>query len=96
MQNRLLTTGQAAELLQVSQRTVLNWIDADVVPYLVLPRVGNNRPSYRIPLHGLLNSLSGNFDLGTQLEAIETVGRELGVREESVEESVAAVSQAQA
>ena len=57
-------------MLRVSPRTVLNWIERDAIPYVALPQTGNSRRDYRIPLYGLLNSLSGNFDLATQLEAL--------------------------
>jgi excisionase family DNA binding protein len=55
---RLITTKEAADLLQVSPRTVQSWIDQEAIPYIRLPSVGG-RPSYRIPLRGLLNSLRG-------------------------------------
>jgi excisionase family DNA binding protein len=67
--NRLITTSEAAEMLRVSPRTVLNWIERGAIPYIGLPPAGNKR-EYRIPLHGLLNSLTGNYDLATQLEAL--------------------------
>ena len=59
---QLLTTGEAATLLQVSSRTILNWIGAETIPYVKLPSNGG-RSEYRIPLQGLLSSLSGNYDL---------------------------------
>jgi hypothetical protein len=57
-------------MLRVSPRTVLNWIERDAIPYVALPQVGGSRRDYRIPLYGLLSSLSGNYDLGSQLEAL--------------------------
>lgn len=79
--NRLITTAEAAELLRVSPRTVLNWIEHDAIPYIALPQVGNSRREYRIPLHGLLNSLSGNYPLADQLEEFAEKAAELGVSE---------------
>jgi excisionase family DNA binding protein len=58
----LLTVTEAAELLRVSDGTIRNWITAGSVPYIQLPPVGK-RKQYRIPLHGLLSSLEGNYDL---------------------------------
>ena len=71
-QPKLLTTKQAAELLNVSTRTVLNWIDTDKVPYLRLP--GGD---YRIPLTGLLASLSGTYQLDDELRALDARHSEL-------------------
>jgi excisionase family DNA binding protein len=62
-EERLLSTRQAAELLNVSPRTVTNWIRADRVPYVRLPG-----GEYRLPVEGLLESLSGTHDLRAQLE----------------------------
>jgi excisionase family DNA binding protein len=59
---RLLTTRQAADLLNVSPRTVTNWIRADKVPYVRLPG-----GEYRLPLDGLLGSLTGTYDMGPEL-----------------------------
>ena len=55
---RLVSTADAAKLLSVSQRTVVNWIKADRVRYVELP--GGN---YRIPLSDLLSALGGTFDM---------------------------------
>ena len=63
MAERLLTTRRAAELLNVTPRTVTNWIRADRVPYVRLPG-----GEYRLPLDGLLDSLSGTYDIRTPLE----------------------------
>lgn len=79
--NRLLSPKEAADLLRVSPRTVLNWIGADAVPYVALPQTGARRREYRIPLYGLLRSLEGNYDLAEHLERIEARGKELGLRE---------------
>ena len=71
-QPKLLTTKQAAELLNVSTRTVLNWIDTDKVPYVRLP--GGD---YRIPLSGLLASLTGTYQLDEELRALDSRHSEL-------------------
>jgi excisionase family DNA binding protein len=71
---KLLTTGEAAELLKVSSRTILNWISADAIPYVQLPSTGD-RNEYRIPLQGLLSSLSGNYDLAGELRQLDAAAR---------------------
>jgi len=58
----LLTTTEAAELLKVSRRTIVNWIGADLIPYVRLP--GGD---YRIPLRPLLDSLSGSYNLADDI-----------------------------
>jgi excisionase family DNA binding protein len=63
---QLLSAGEAAELLNVSARTVHTWIEKDAIPYVELPRTGPKR-SYRIPLHGLLGSLRGSYDLAEDM-----------------------------
>jgi excisionase family DNA binding protein len=63
---QLLTTQEAAELLRVSPRTVQNWIKRGRVPFLELPG-----GEYRLPLAGLLESLSGTFDLGQALRDLD-------------------------
>lgn len=77
-QPKLLTTKQAADLLNVSSRTVLNWIETDKVPYLRLP--GGD---YRVPLAGLLASLSGTYRLDEELRAIDA--RHADVTDEDVQ-----------
>jgi excisionase family DNA binding protein len=73
---QLITTKEAADLLSVSSRTVLNWIRDDAIPYVELPSRGDQRHEYRIPLHGLLRSLSGNYDLAAEFHgADELLGR---------------------
>ena len=67
---RFLTTAEAASLLNVSQRTVVNWIHEGSIPYLVLPSRGK-RKEYRIPEVALLESLSGNYDLVAELRALD-------------------------
>jgi excisionase family DNA binding protein len=66
----LLTVPQAAEYLNVSPRTVHNYIKCRSVPYIELPggSVGGRR-QYRIPLQGLLESLSGTYDVQAELRA---------------------------
>jgi excisionase family DNA binding protein len=59
---QLLSAGEAAELLNVSPRTVHTWIEKGAIPYVELPRTGPKR-TYRIPLDGLLGSLSGSYVL---------------------------------
>jgi excisionase family DNA binding protein len=64
---RLLTTREAGELLHVTPRTVTNWIRDERVPYVRLPG-----GEYRLPLDGLLDCISGTYDLRTRVEgAIE-------------------------
>lgn len=65
-QPKLLSTKQAADLLNVSRRTVLNWIEAGKVPYVRLP--GGD---YRVPLSGLLSSLSGTYRLDEEIRALD-------------------------
>lgn len=64
---QLLRPQEAADLLRVSVRTVQKWIEHDAIPYVQLPSSGT-KPSYRIPLQGLLDSLSGTWDLGAGLD----------------------------
>lgn len=71
---QLLTTGEAAELLKVSPRTVLNWIKGERIPYVQLPPNGD-RNEYRIPLQGLLSSLSGTYDLAGELRELDQAAR---------------------
>ena len=52
---------EAATLLNVNERTIRRWIDAEWIPYLELPG-----GSYRIPQGALLASLSGNYDLAAE------------------------------
>jgi excisionase family DNA binding protein len=66
----MLTTQQVGELLNVSSGTVLNWIGADAIPYVRLPG-GTERAQYRIPLGGLISSLSGTFDFAAALRETE-------------------------
>lgn len=63
---QLLTVAQAASLLNVSDRTVRGWISRESIPYVELPGGG-----YRIPQGALLASLRGNYDLGSELRALD-------------------------
>jgi excisionase family DNA binding protein len=67
---RLLSVDEAASMLAVSPSTIRNWIDNDTIPYVELPPTGQRR-RFRIPLQGLLNSLSGNYDLAEELREID-------------------------
>jgi len=84
---RLLTTAEAATLLAVSQRTIVNWIQNESIPYLELPTKGK-RKEYRIPQVALLESLSGNYDLAAELRALEEAADAAGLSEEQVAELV--------
>lgn len=66
---QLITASQAAELLNVHIRTIHGWIDKGSIPHITLPSNGG-KPSYRIPLHGLLSSLSGNYDLAEDVDEL--------------------------
>ena len=67
---RLLSVEEAATMLAVSASTIRNWIDDEAIPYVELPPTGQRR-RFRIPLQGLLNSLSGNYDLAGELREID-------------------------
>lgn len=71
-QPKLLSTSQAAGLLSVSRRTVLNWIEAGKVPYVRLPG-----GEYRLPLSGLLSSLSGTYRLEEEVRVLDERNRDL-------------------
>ena len=73
---RLITTNEAASLLRVTPRTIVNWIERGSIPYVELPS-GGSRREYRIPEVALLRSLSGNFDLEAELERLETAAAEM-------------------
>jgi excisionase family DNA binding protein len=81
-QPKLLSTKQAAELLNVSRRTILNWIETDKIPYLKLP--GGD---YRVPLAGLLASLSGTYRLDEEIRALDE--RFAGVSDQDVQAALA-------
>lgn len=80
---RLMTTKEAAELLNVSPRTILNWIERGSIPYVELPG-GGERKEYRIPQLALLRSLAGNYDLVAELEQLENAAAGSGLTEEIV------------
>jgi excisionase family DNA binding protein len=67
--SQLLKAQDAADLLNVDIRTIHAWIEKGDIPYIKLPGK-RRRPSYRIPLQGLLNSLSGTYDLAGDIEAL--------------------------
>jgi excisionase family DNA binding protein len=81
-QPKLLSTKQAAELLNVSRRTILNWIETDKIPYLKLP--GGD---YRVPLAGLLASLSGTYRLDDEIRALDE--RFAGISDQDVQAALA-------
>jgi excisionase family DNA binding protein len=69
---RLISVEEAATLLAVTDTTVRNWIKADAIPYVELPGTGQRRRC-RIPLQGLLNTLTGNYDLASDVEYLDAV-----------------------
>lgn len=79
---KLITVTEAAALLNVSTSTIHGWIDKDAIPYIELPSSGAKR-TYRIPLRGLISSLSGNYNLAEELESLETAARDAGIDEAS-------------
>lgn len=80
----LLTTADTAKMLSVSSQTVLNWIEREEIPFVQLPGGGGRkRREFRIPLRGLLESLSGNYNLGRDLDAtLREMGLQLPGEEE--------------
>jgi Helix-turn-helix domain len=66
---QLIKAQEAADLLNVDIRTIHAWIAKEQIPYIELPSSGR-KPSYRIPLQGLLSSLSGTYDLAAEVEAL--------------------------
>lgn len=66
---QLLTVREAAEMLSVQPRTVLSWIEREAIPFITLPGAGE-KSTYRIPLHGLVDSLSGTYDLAADVEEL--------------------------
>ncbi len=79
---QLLTVAQAAALLNVSDRTIRRWIDAEKILFLKLPGGG-----YRIPQASLLASLRGNYDLAGELAELDE--RFAGVSDEQVRAALA-------
>lgn len=80
-QPKLLSTTQAADLLNVSRRTILNWIEAGKIPYVRLP--GGD---YRLPLSGLLSSLSGTYRLDEEIRALDE--RNAALTDEDVQAAI--------
>lgn len=62
----LLTVAQAAALLNVSDKTIRRWIDAEKIPFVELPSGG-----YRIPQAALLASLRGTYDLAAEIRELD-------------------------
>jgi Helix-turn-helix domain len=81
---QFIKVADAAALLQVSTSTIHNWIKADAIPYIELPRSEGQRAEYRIPLRGLIASLHGNYDLEAELDALADAARNAGVDAESL------------
>jgi excisionase family DNA binding protein len=75
--SRLVSTGEAARLLGVNSRTVLNWIKGDKIPYVQLP--GGD---YRIPLGALVQCLPGTYDLGAELQALDVAAANVDMDED--------------
>lgn len=73
----LLTVAQAAALLNVSDKTIRRWIDAEKIPFVELPSGG-----YRIPQGALLASLRGTYDLAAEIRELDE--RHAGVTEDEV------------
>jgi excisionase family DNA binding protein len=82
--SRLLTTSEAAALLNVSKRTIINWIQRDLVPYVRLPG-----GEYRLPLGALLGSISGTFDLAAELQAFDRAAATSDLDEDEAAAAVA-------
>lgn len=86
---RFLTTAEAASLLNVSPRTVLNWIHEGSIPFIELPS-GGRRKEYRIPEIALLESLSGNYDLVAELRSLDAQAKAVGMTEDEIADAVVA------
>ena len=63
---QLLSTSEAAQLLSVSSRTITNWINDDLIPYVTLPG-----GTHRIPQQALLRSLGGNYKLAEEVQVAQ-------------------------
>lgn len=79
---QLLTVNEAAALLNVNERTIRRWVEAEKIPFLKLPG-----GSYRIPQGALLASLRGNYDLATELRELDE--RNANVTDEQVRSALA-------
>jgi excisionase family DNA binding protein len=64
--SQLLTVSQAASLLNVSDKTIRRWIEAEKIPFVRLPS-----GAYRIPQGALLASLQGTYDLAAEIAALD-------------------------
>lgn len=80
---RLITTREAADLVRVNPRTILNWIQREAIPYVALPATGG-RKEYRIPLGAFLSSLSGTYDMAEEVRQLDERAKVAGVTEEQV------------
>src|SRR6266498_29510 len=80
---RLITTREAAELLHVSSRTILNWIEKDAIPYIELPASGT-RHEYRIPVLALMQSLRGNYDLASDVRVLDDAATAAGITDDDL------------
>ena len=80
---QLLTVSEAAALLNVNEKTIRRWIEAESIPFVKLPGAG----SYRIPQGALLSSLRGNYDLGAELRELDQQNADL--TDEQVEAALA-------
>ena len=49
--------------------TVLSWIEREAIPFITLPGAGE-KFAYRIPLHQVVDSLSGTYDLAADVEEL--------------------------
>jgi len=63
---QFLTVAQAASLVNVSEQTILRWIEAEMVPCVRLPS-----GAYRMPQGALLASLEGTDDLAAEISALD-------------------------
>lgn len=69
---QLLSVREAAALLNVDERIIRRWIDAESIPYTKLPC-----GFYRIPQGALLSSLRGNYELAAELRELDERNAEL-------------------
>lgn len=68
LRSPFLTTTEAAQILKVSSRTVLNWIKEERVPYMRLPT-----GEYRLPRRALMEALEDGavgFDLSSTWDEV--------------------------
>lgn len=81
---QLLKVSEAARLLSVSTSTIHNWIKDETVPYIKLPAAPGRRADYRLPLAGLIGSLSANYDLTEGLDELVAAARQADVNADVV------------